>query len=218
MDYTLQKRRTLRKKDCTSQRPNRTWNSEIWSVKSKLFPISLFGKSHLGGFDYRPPQWKPLSKMLRGICNFEFGTGNHWYSTNHHFKYRRGRTAFLSYHQSRKRHGRWLGSCLWAKVYIEGLPFVQFHPTALYPKINGNTFLISAVRGEGAILNISGKRFMTEYHHLAELAPRDIVARSIAEVVNETGDDYVLLNCQAIGERIWKSVPHHKRELSKNGN
>ena len=39
--------------------------------------------------------------------------------------------------------GDGLGAAYRAKVYMEGLPFVQFHPTALYPKINGNTFLIS---------------------------------------------------------------------------
>jgi L-aspartate oxidase len=90
---------------------------------------------------------------------------------------------------------------------MEGLPFVQFHPTALYPKINGNTFLISeAVRGEGGILkSVSGKRFMTDYHPKAELAPRDIVARSIAEVVNETRDDCVLLDCQDISEKEFKN-------------
>ena len=116
--------------------------------------------------------------------------------------------------------GDGLGAAYRAKVFIEGLPFVQFHPTALYPKINGNTFLISeAVRGEGAILKtISGKRFMTEYHHRAELAPRDIVARSIAEVVNETGDDYVLLDCQAIKEKEFENqFPTIKENCQKMG-
>lgn len=103
--------------------------------------------------------------------------------------------------------GDGLGAAYRAKVYMEGLPFVQFHPTALYPKINGNTFLISeAVRGEGAILkSVSGKRFMTQYHPKAELAPRDIVARSIAEVVNKTGDSFVLLDCQAISKKEFEN-------------
>ena len=85
---------------------------------------------------------------------------------------------------------------------------------------NGNTFLISeVVRGEGAILKtISGKRFMTEYHHRAELAPRDIVARSIAEVVNETGDDYVFLDCQAISEKEFENqFPTIKENCQKMG-
>lgn len=60
------------------------------------------------------------------------------------------------------------------------LEFVQFHPTAFRRK-NGEYFLISeAVRGEGAyIRNGKGKRFMVGRHKLAELAPRDIVAREI---------------------------------------
>ena len=116
--------------------------------------------------------------------------------------------------------GDGLGAAYRAKVFMEGLPFVQFHPTALYPKINRNTFLISeAVRGEGGILrSLSGKRFMTEYHHKAELAPRDIVARSIAEVVSETGDDYVLLDCKAISEKEFENqFPTIKENCQKVG-
>ncbi|MBH46145.1 MAG: L-aspartate oxidase [Flavobacteriaceae bacterium] len=98
--------------------------------------------------------------------------------------------------------GDGLGAAYRAKVFMEGLPFVQFHPTALYPKINGNTFLISeAVRGEGGILKtLSGDEFMLEYHEKADLAPRDIVARSIAEVMNESQDPHVLLDCSTISE------------------
>ena len=60
---------------------------------------------------------------------------------------------------------------------------------------------------------------MTEYHHPGRTCSRDIVARSIAEVVNETGDDYVLLDCQAIKEKEFENqFPTIKRELSKNGN
>jgi len=116
--------------------------------------------------------------------------------------------------------GDGLGAAYRAKVFIEGLPFVQFHPTALYPKIKRNTFLISeAVRGEGGVLrSMSGKRFMTEYHPKAELAPRDIVARSIAEVVNETGDDYVLLDCKAISEKEFENqFPTIKENCQKVG-
>ncbi len=103
--------------------------------------------------------------------------------------------------------GDGLGAAYRAKVYMEGLPFVQFHPTALYPKINGNTFLISeAVRGEGGTLKSKlGKKFMINYHPKAELAARDVVARSIAEVVNETGDEFVLLDCQAISEKEFEN-------------
>ena len=61
------------------------------------------------------------------------------------------------------------------------MEFVQFHPTALYVK-NAPRFLLSeALRGEGAVLrNDQLVRFMPKYHSLAELAPRDVVARAIA--------------------------------------
>jgi len=68
-----------------------------------------------------------------------------------------------------------------AGAEISDMEFVQFHPTALYLK-NAPRFLLSeALRGEGAYLrNIELKRFMPKYHELAELAPRDVVARAIA--------------------------------------
>jgi L-aspartate oxidase len=68
-----------------------------------------------------------------------------------------------------------------AGAEISDMEFVQFHPTALYLK-NAPRFLISeALRGEGAYLrNMELNRFMPKYHDMAELAPRDVVARAIA--------------------------------------
>ena len=68
-----------------------------------------------------------------------------------------------------------------AGAEVSDMEFVQFHPTALYVK-NAPRFLLSeALRGEGAILrNEQLTRFMPKYHHDAELAPRDVVARAIA--------------------------------------
>ena len=98
--------------------------------------------------------------------------------------------------------GDGLGAAYRAKVLIKALPFVQFHPTALYPKIDGNTFLISeAVRGEGGILiNTLGERFMLKYDPNAELAPRDIVARSIANEILKSNEDHVYLDCRPINK------------------
>ncbi len=63
----------------------------------------------------------------------------------------------------------------------------QFHPTGFFQgaKAQGQTFLISeAVRGEGGLLyNTDGKRFMSSYDDRLELAPRDVVARSIHDQV-----------------------------------
>jgi L-aspartate oxidase len=67
-----------------------------------------------------------------------------------------------------------------AGAEVSDMEFVQFHPTALYLK-NAPRFLLSeALRGEGAYLrNGEMARFMAKYHPLAELAPRDVVARAI---------------------------------------
>jgi L-aspartate oxidase len=68
-----------------------------------------------------------------------------------------------------------------AGAELSDMEFVQFHPTALYLK-GAPRFLISeALRGEGGhLLNAEMVRFMPKYHPLAELAPRDVVARAIA--------------------------------------
>ena len=76
--------------------------------------------------------------------------------------------------------GDGIAMALRAGAKLEDMEFVQFHPTTLN-KLGAPHFLISeALRGEGAILvNESGKRFMLDYDSMGELAPRDIIARTI---------------------------------------
>src|ERR671939_168736 len=67
-----------------------------------------------------------------------------------------------------------------AGARLADMEFVQFHPTALDTPENPLALISEAVRGEGAVLvNDRGERFMVEKHRLAELAPRDVVAREI---------------------------------------
>jgi L-aspartate oxidase len=75
-----------------------------------------------------------------------------------------------------------------AGARVTDLEFVQFHPTAL-KRAGAPRFLISeALRGEGArLVNTRGERFMSRYHAGGDLAPRDVVARSIVREEDETG-------------------------------
>ncbi len=67
-----------------------------------------------------------------------------------------------------------------AGAELTDMEFIQFHPTALALPGCPNFLISEAVRGAGALLrNASGQRFMPDYHELAELAPRDVVARAI---------------------------------------
>lgn len=78
---------------------------------------------------------------------------------------------------------------------IKNLHYIQFHPTGFADKTR-ETFLISeSVRGEGAyLLNCHGERFMHKYDERLELAPRDVVSRSILEEQQMTGSDKFYLD------------------------
>ncbi len=85
-----------------------------------------------------------------------------------------------------------------AGAQIADVEFYQFHPTAL--AVPGNFLISEAVRGDGAVLlDSNGRRFMTEVHPDAELAPRDVVARGIAAQMAKQGGEPVLLDARALG-------------------
>ena len=117
--------------------------------------------------------------------------------------------------------GDGMAAALRAGARLTDLEFVQFHPTVLYlgEGSTGQQPLISeAVRGEGAFLvDNAGKRFMVGEHPLADLAPRDVVARAILRVMREQGVDHVWLDARQLGreflEERFPSIVARCREL-----
>lgn len=96
-----------------------------------------------------------------------------------------------------------------AGAEVSDLEFVQFHPTVLYlgAEAEGQQPLISeAVRGEGAhLVDADGTRFMVGRHELAELAPRDIVAKEIMRQAHEQGVDHMYLDGRHFGAQMWET-------------
>ncbi|MFB7572813.1 L-aspartate oxidase [Streptomyces sp. NPDC056165] len=95
-----------------------------------------------------------------------------------------------------------------AGAEVSDLEFVQFHPTVLFlgADAEGQQPLVSeAVRGEGAhLVDGDGVRFMTGQHELAELAPRDIVAKGIMRRMREQGTEHMLLDARHFGADMWE--------------
>jgi L-aspartate oxidase len=112
--------------------------------------------------------------------------------------------------------GDGIAMALRAGAKIEDMEFVQFHPTTLN-KPGAPHFLISeALRGEGAILvNEKGKRFMVDYDNMGELAPRDIISRTI---FNELKKGPVYLDIRHKGESfVLDRFPMIHQECLKYG-
>ncbi|MFI9378973.1 MULTISPECIES: L-aspartate oxidase [Streptomyces] len=96
-----------------------------------------------------------------------------------------------------------------AGAEVSDLEFVQFHPTVLFlgPGAEGQQPLVSeAVRGEGAhLVDADGVRFMEGQHELAELAPRDIVAKGILRRMLERDAEHMYLDARHFGADMWES-------------
>ena len=104
--------------------------------------------------------------------------------------------------------GDGMAVALRAGATLRDLEFVQFHPTVMYlgPDSQGQQPLISeAVRGEGAFLvDFEGDRFMVGQHELADLAPRDVVAKAITRRMLETDQPHMWLDARHLGAEFWE--------------
>lgn len=92
-----------------------------------------------------------------------------------------------------------------AGAILADMEFVQFHPTALALKGCPNFLISEAVRGAGAhLLNLDGERFMPACHPLAELAPRDVVARCIFREMTRANATHIWLDARCIKDAAQK--------------
>lgn len=86
-----------------------------------------------------------------------------------------------------------------AGAQLMDMEFFQFHPTALRLSGAPCALITEAVRGEGAhLLDVNGRRFMPAVHPLAELAPRNVVARAIVQAMEATASEHVWLDMRPI--------------------
>ena len=106
-----------------------------------------------------------------------------------------------------------------AGVKLQDLEFVQFHPTTLYVAGAERVLISETVRGEGGVLrNKYGELFMSKYHPGAELAPRDIVSRSIVHEIRRTDHTHVYLDVRHISkEKLRTRFPKIKKLCASFG-
>lgn len=101
--------------------------------------------------------------------------------------------------------GDGMAMAYFAGAEMADMEFIQFHPTALNIEGAPRFLLSEAMRGEGGILrNKAGERFMSRYDERLELAPRDIVSRSIVAEMRRTGTRSVYLDMTALDGEFLK--------------
>ena len=104
--------------------------------------------------------------------------------------------------------GDGMALALRAGAALRDIEFVQFHPTVMWlgGESRGQQPLISeAVRGEGAFLvDGGGVRFMQGQHELADLAPRDVVAKAVMRRMRETNTEHMWLDARHFGAAKWE--------------
>ncbi len=121
--------------------------------------------------------------------------------------------------------GDGMAMAYFAGAELADMEFVQFHPTALNVEGAPRFLLSEAMRGEGGLLkNKYGERFMPKYDERAELAPRDIVSRSIVAEMRRTGTRTAYLDMTALDGKflqqrfptIYETCKHFGLDLAKD--
>jgi len=112
-----------------------------------------------------------------------------------------------------------IGLAFRAGACLADLEMMQFHPTTLYVAGATRSLISEAVRGEGAYLvDSSGRRFMPDYHEMAELAPRDVVSRAMLQEMAKTNATHVLLDVRHLGaEAFAERFPQINRQCRHFG-
>jgi L-aspartate oxidase len=107
-----------------------------------------------------------------------------------------------------------------AGARLLNLEFIQFHPTCLYVPGAPRFLITEALRGAGAhLVNNQGDRFMTRFHPLGELAPRDVVARGIVDELHrtETESECVYLDLDGRGVELAARFPTVAEACMRHG-
>lgn len=104
--------------------------------------------------------------------------------------------------------GDGMALALRAGAVLRDLEFVQFHPTVMYlgaESVGQQPLISEAVRGEGAFLvDFAGTRFMQGEHELADLAPRDVVAKAITRRMLAEDKPHMWLDARHLGPTFWE--------------
>ena len=106
-----------------------------------------------------------------------------------------------------------------AGARIADLEFIQFHPTTLFVDGRAERLVSEAVRGEGAwLIDADGHRFMVGVHELAELAPRDVISRTIVEHLAQIAGEVVYLDVRHLDAPAFeRRFPGLTQELRRFG-
>jgi L-aspartate oxidase len=106
-----------------------------------------------------------------------------------------------------------------AGAEMRDMEFMQFHPTVLYIAGGSRSLITEAMRGEGArLIDSAGRRFMPDYDERAELAPRDVVSKSIVAQMEKTRAPSVFLDLSHLDpDRVRKRFPGIARTCAEFG-